>query len=292
MFNQKPTRHPVMIAVAATSLLTAGYAFAAEQAPSGAAPLSAQDRAMDTDAGRLSKDGAQGYRDVALARLAIFDGRTTDAKNFVDAADTAFGKAKTDRTVFIKAESALMPPNDQANSVEAAKKGAANAVPSSQADATPANQPKNGSAPNESQSADAATPKAWLPVDGEISVNEDFTANPAKAAAVSDANKSLAKGDRQGAREKLKLAQVDLDYVLAVVPLNQTINDVHQAATLVDAGKFYEASQQLRQVQDSTRYDMVDVTGTPDNTKGKTAANGGTTAAVPMTGASKPTANK
>ena len=288
--SKHSVRQSVMVAVAATSMLTGGYAFAAnEQAPANSPATSAQDKAVDKDAGKLSVDGAQGFRDVALARLAIFDGRTADAKKFVDAADAAFGKAKNDRTVFVKAETALMPPDTQSDASNATGKGAPGAAPSSQANGTPPAGSQNGSAPKGVQDADAATPKAWLPVDGEISLNEDLTADPTKAAAVSEANKSLAKGDRQGAMEKLKVAQVDLDYTLAVVPLNQTINDVHQAATLVDGGKFYEASQQLRQVQDSTRYDMVDVVGTPGHSKA--VANGGPTNAAHMTGASKPAAN-
>ncbi len=207
MSKQKITRQSLMVAVAATSMLTAGYAFAADQAASGGAPhaagamsaqtTSTQDKTADKDAGKLSMDGAQGYQDVALARLAIFDGRTADAKKFADAADTAFGKAKADRTVFIKAEDALMPANGQANAPGAAKQNASNAAPSPQPSATPASQPGNGGASGGTQHADTATPKAWLPVDGEISVNEDYSANPAKAAAVADANKSLAKGDRQ-----------------------------------------------------------------------------------------------
>ena len=279
-----------MVAVAATSMLTGGYAFAAnEQAPANSPAPSAQDKAVDKVAGKLSADGAQGFRDVALTRLAIFDGRTADAKKFVDAADAAFAKAKNDRTVFVKAESALMPPDTQSDAGNAAGKGASGTAPSSQANATPPVERQNGGAQQGAQTADAGTPKAWLPVDGEISVNEDFSANPTKAAAVSDANKSLAKGDRQGAMEKLKLAQVDLDYVLAVVPLKETINDVHQAATLVDGGKFYEASQQLRQVQDSTRYDMVDVVGTTGASKAM--SKGGPANGAPVTGGAKPAAN-
>ncbi len=76
------------------------------------------------------------------------------------------------------------------------------------------------------------------------------------------------------------------------MPLQQTINDVHQAATLVDDGHFYQASQQLKQVQDSTRYDLIDIVGMPDGAKGNTPANGGPMAATPMTGASKPTASE
>ena len=134
------TRQSVMGAVAATSLLTAGYAFAADQTTgdtnsTAAPPMSAQEKAVDKDAGKLSMEGAKGYQDVALARLAIFDGRTADAKKFVDAADTAFGKAKTDRTVFVKAENALMSSNDQSRDSAATKPGASNANQTSQPNA-------------------------------------------------------------------------------------------------------------------------------------------------------------
>ena len=120
--------------------------------------------------------------------------------------------------------------------------------------------------------ADATTPKKWLPVDADMSVDEDFTANPKKTAAVADANKSLAEGDKQGAMGKLKLAEVNMTYVMAVVPLDQTIADVHQAAQFVDSGKYYEASQMLRQVQDSTRYDVLDASGVPGKAKAAEAA--------------------
>ena len=302
MSNRSTTRQALMVAVAATAMLTTGYAFAADQAANGAMPnaaMSAQDKAVDQDAGKLSTEGAQAYRDVALARLAIFDGRTADAKTFVDAADTALGKAKADRTSFIKAEAAMMPSNDQSNAPAATKQGASNATPSSQPNTASANQAQNGQiqdgqagkAPNGVQNADTAPLTACLSVEGEVSVNEDFSQKQGTAAGVADGNTSLAKGDRQGAIAKLKLAQVDLDYVVAVVPLDQTINDVHQAATLVDNGKFYQASQQLRQVQDSTRYDLVDLVGTPDGANGGASAKGGPASATPMTGASKPAMN-
>jgi YfdX protein len=46
--------------------------------------------------------------------------------------------------------------------------------------------------------------------------------------------------------------------VVAVVPLEDTINKVGQASSLINEGKFYEASQDLRQVQASERFDVVD----------------------------------
>jgi hypothetical protein len=217
----------LIAAFMATTFLTAGAAFAADQAmkPGGS------QTAVDKDVTKLSADAARAYNDLSMTRLAIYDGRVADAKKLVDAADTAFDKAKTDDSVFLKAEADLKMP------------GAASSEPQ--------------------KTADATTPKRWLPIDADMSVDEDFTANPAKAAAVADANKSLAKGDRAGAQEKLKLADVGVTYVMAVVPLDQTFSDVHKAAQLIDGGKYYEGSQMLRQVQDSTRYDVVAATGVP-----------------------------
>ena len=74
-------------------------------------------------------------------------------------------------------------------------------------------------------------------------------------------NKSLKRGDRRGAIEKLKLADMNIDVTLAVVPLEQTIKYVHQAANLINDGKYYEASQELRQAQDNERFDATNIAG-------------------------------
>ena len=156
--------------------------------------------------------------------------------------------------MFTKAESELKAPADSKTDAAADAK--------TDAKGTEAKMDAKG-ADADASKADMKTPIAWLPVDGEMSVNEDYTANPKKAAAVADANKSIAKGDSKGAVEKLKLADVDVDYVMAVVPLKKTLTDVHTAASQINDGKYYEASQTLRQVQDSARYDLLDIVGTP-----------------------------
>lgn len=58
---------------------------------------------------------------------------------------------------------------------------------------------------------------------------------------------------------------MDIDVTLAVVPLEQTIDNVHQAAGLINDGKYYEASQLLRQAQDSERFDVTNITAKPSN---------------------------
>jgi TolA-binding protein len=225
-------------ALTATTLLTTGAAWAADQQKSTPQQISA-DKAF----GKLSADGLNAFQDLTLTRIAIFDGRIDDAKKYVNNADTAFGKARTDESIFTKAEADLKPPTTKE---------------------APANKNVSGAAPADNKQADQVKkPIAWLPVDGAITINEDYTANPAKTAAVADANKSLKSGDRKGAVEKLKLADMNVEVTLAVIPLEQTINDVHQAVGLINDGKYYEASQALRQAQDSERFDVTNISGKP-----------------------------
>ena len=235
MLKNKKT---LIAALTATALMAVGVARAENQPTSNQQKLTPQQISADKDFGKVSADGAGGFQDLSLAQIAIFDGRIDDAKEFVTQAVAAFSKAKTDETVFNKAESALKPPVDK-NAV--ANKSAASAKP---ADA--------------SKTAQNQKPISWLPVDGSIMIDEDFTAKNAKTAAVADANKSLKAGDRKGALEKLRLADVKVVVIVAVLPLEQTIDKVDQAAAMINDGKYYEASQELRQVQASERFDVVD----------------------------------
>lgn len=237
--------------LAAAALLVGGAANAADGPnASGASPTPPPGHAaVVKDFQKLSADGVRAYQDLALARLAIFDGRTSDAKKFVDDADMGFNKAKTDNSVFTAAEAAMR--------THMAKNGAPNAAPQTAS-----------SGGNNGTGNDVNAPMAWLPVDGTVTINEDYSLQPAKAKAVADANKSLEQGDRKGAMEKLKLAEVDTAVSLAVVPLKQTIADVDQAKQLIDGGKFYEGSQKLRAVQDATVFTIADMPAAPANPQG------------------------
>lgn len=231
----------LIAALTATALIAAGVARAENQSTSNQQKLTPQQISADKDFGKVSADGAKALQDLSLTRLAIYDGRVDDAKKFIAEAVTAFNKAKADETVFNKAESALKQP---AAKDTGENKSAALAKP---ADA--------------SKAAQIEKTIAWLPVDGSIVIDEDFTAKTAKTAktaAVADANKSLKGGDRKAALEKLKLADVKVVVIVAVLPLEETINKVGQASALINEGKYYEASQDLRQVQASERFDVAD----------------------------------
>jgi len=238
MNTMTKNRQALIVALTAAALITTGAAWAENAPRPDQQKMTPQQISADKDFGKLSADGATGFQDLAFARLAIYDGRIDDAKKSVTQAVAAFNKAKTDETVFNKAESALKPPVGK--DAVASKSTAA----AESADASKAAQTK--------------TPIAWLPVDGSIMIDEDYAAKPAKTAAVAEANKSLKGGDRKAALEKLKLADVQVVVVVAVLPVEQTINKLDQAATMINDGKYYEASQELRQVQASERFDVVD----------------------------------
>ena len=47
------------------------------------------------------------------------------------------------------------------------------------------------------------------------------------------------------------------------MPIDTTIDKVHKAAVLIDAGKYYEGGQELRMAQADERFDMIGNLGTP-----------------------------
>ncbi len=237
-----------LIAIFAIAALYAGTsAFAATDMNSPPQKLTPQEKTVNKYFSKVSADGASAFMDLTLTRLAVFDGRIDAAKKYIDKAENALSKAKTDETRFLKAEANL---------------NATRNTPMSNGGASPPTADQQNSSNNDQQNASNVE---WLPVDASITIDEDFTASPEKKAAVADANKSLGKGDRNAAINKLKLSGVNVDVTVLAVPLNDTIAKVQQAANMINGGKYYEASQLIKQVQDSARSDVMDFEGMPVN---------------------------
>jgi len=208
----------------------ASTGIARAETPSTATPTTEADR----DFVRLSKDGAQAFEELHLARMAIFNADPQAAQAWVDAAKAAIERAQVDETIHMAAESEL----------------------------STLAQIKKVSGAGDKKDAPSAS-KKWLPVDAQTVLGEDFTATPEKKAALEEANKSLAKGDKKGALEKLRLAKVDLSSIVALLPLDQTSADVKAADGLMTQGKYYEAGVLLKSIADSMRYVVVSETGKP-----------------------------
>ena len=207
----------------------------------GAHPAAA-DRMMQGDFTKLSTAGSQAFDDVALARLAIFDGHPAKAATLIASAQSAFDRAATDRTAFVKAEDALQAPTSLRT------------MPAR--DAT-----------------GYAAPTTWIPVAQGFVVNETLAPSKDTAAAVDKANQAVAANRRADAVEALKVAKVSAVDTVALAPLQASLGAIHRASQLVSAADYYGASQALRGLEDSVRYDTVDVTGTPKAAAQTQAAN-------------------
>ena len=223
-----------------------------------AAPANTSSTAAVRDFTKLSKDGGTAFRDIALARLAIYNAEPKLARELVEKAQASLVRAKADDTAFMKAEGDLM---------------AAPAKPGEDAKVAPAAAAK----PADSK------PVAWLPVDGKMVLSEDFVASPQKTAAIKAANEHLAKGDQKAALEKLKLEGIGVSVTTAVLPLESTTAGVQKAASLIGEGKYYEANATLKGVEDGLRFDVMDVVEVPAPAKAAAAkpAAAATPAATP-----------
>ncbi len=219
------------IAVAAVALIGSS----ALAADNNTAQPDAQQQAAMNDFGKLSHDGARAFQDIRMARLAIFDGNTAKAKSYVDDAQTRMQKARSDDTVFTKAEADLKPQTGT--------------------------QQKSGQT---SQTQANTAPIAWLPVDGSMTLDEDYIANPQKSQSIDKANEQLKNGSHAEAMKTLKLADIDVDFVVEVAPLNATLSGVDQAAQLIGEGHYFQANQALKKVEDATRFDTETVDAAPN----------------------------
>ena len=223
----------IVAALLGTTMLAG--AVSAQQTPAAPAPTMQQKAEAARDFMTLSADGAVAFRTLHMARIAIFEADPVVAKKLLADTRAALAKAKVDSTAFMKAEGDLKAPKGM------------NAAPG----------------------AVSAPAVAGLPIDGQLTLGEDFVATPAKAAAVAEANKHLEKGQRKEAIEKLKLADVNVVFTMALAPLDRTMADVDMAAKFMDEGKYYEANAAMKKAEDGVRYDSVAAIAVPQKAEEK-----------------------
>jgi hypothetical protein len=105
--------------------------------------------------------------------------------------------------------------------------------------------------------------KQWLPINSTMALDEDYNASPEKKAGVAKANEQIRKGDHKGALDTLKLTGIGVSFTEELAPLNATVSGVQTAKADIDAGLFYEANQDLKNVEDGVRFDTSTVMGCP-----------------------------
>lgn len=176
---------------------------------------------------KLSDQGSQALQDVDIARSAIFNGRPDVAIQLIKRAQLSLIQANADGTAFTKAESDLR--------------------------STPQH-------PNPTATANAAAIR-WLPIGADLSLDKQYSADPAKTAAVAAANVQLKTGERNKAIETLLLANVHLSYTVKIVPAKTLVADIDKAASQLANGNYFEADLSLRRAQGSVRYDRIELHG-------------------------------
>ena len=220
------------------------------------AAVSAPNAKAVKDLRKLSQEGSKAFDQIGQARVALFEGKPEAAAKLIKEAQQSLKLAKKDDTAFLKAESEMKGP-----AAEIAK-------------------------------ADAKGPVQWLPVAGDISIVEDITKVPSKIDAANKANEQMKNGDRDGALETLRLADVKIQFTLAAVPLEKTIAAVDTADGLLTAKQYYEANLAMKKVQDSVRYAELEATAKPDSQPaapaGKPAAAQGASAPQAAAPAAQP----
>jgi hypothetical protein len=119
---------------------------------------------------------------------------------------------------------------------------------------------------SDSQTTISKTPIIWLPVGADMTVIDDFDHSAVKSKAVASTNGHLKEGQTKQAMDTLKVAEVNVIYTMAVVPMKKTLTDIGSASDLLSQGKYYQADEMLKRVIDAVRYDQVSFSAMPSQT--------------------------
>lgn len=218
-----------VLLLSCVSVLACGAVRLYAQTTACAAPVTQQRPSTAAqDFGQLSVDGNIAFEELSLARRAIFDGDLEGAKNLIAEAQKALTRASADNTAFRKAQTELMLGKAHQQPVRPAPHG--------------------------------GPELAWLPIDGELVLDEAVQATSEKIAGLDAANRHLRAGDVHRASDVLRLVGIDADYIVAAVPLEATRQNIQKAMRLIKSNP-YKANEALRVIEDSVRYASVDIQG-------------------------------
>lgn len=109
----------------------------------------------------------------------------------------------------------------------------------------------------------------YVAFDARLSIADGFVPTPEKRAAIGKAVEHLKKGDKNKALHLLKLANIDIAYSAALIPVNSTKKLIDKAAQLIQDGKYYQGNLALKSVEDSVVYDTFAEDWTPICKPGK-----------------------
>ena len=90
----------------------------------------------------------------------------------------------------------------------------------------------------------------YIVINASVGISESYVATPEKEATIKIANEKMAKGDKKGAMEELRLAGVGVMENQYLMPLKQTRNALADAQKLLDKKQYYEANLALKGAED------------------------------------------
>jgi 3,4-dihydroxy-2-butanone 4-phosphate synthase len=196
---------------------------------------------------KFSHHGHAAILSIQEARVAIFNGHPQAAIQLMDKAKTSIDAAEREAPDF------------------ALPKNAANA---------------RNSAGTRTNSQGAVL----VPVDARMSLGEDYTATPEKQSHINKANEHLRNGETKQAMDELKLAGVDVNYTLVLMPIASSKQDLQKAITLAGQGKYYESNLALKSIEDGLLIDTESLIEAPKNgSKNKMSPKSGASTAAPNT---------
>jgi len=187
-------------------------------------------RMADKDFARLSKDGQKAFADIVQAQQALGSNQNGQAQSLINDAQAHLTKAATDNRAFMKAQDAMQP----APSHAAPKRAVITGVQ-----------------------------VHWLPIGGEYAVTEALA--PEKQTALAQANTHLKTGDTKLVNQDLQVVGTDVQYVVALAPLEMVSGDINRASVFMDGGDAKLAAEALQNALDSALFvsDSVVVTAQP-----------------------------
>ena len=174
----------------------------------------------------FSQAGNAAIQSIRGARLAIFNGNLTTAKQLLDKAKASVENAAKEAPTF---------DTTTTMSVQGRVVG----------------------------SEDQKMRAGLVPVDGQVVVADDFVLTPEKQAHIDKANEHLKKGETKQALAELRLADIDVNYSRVWMPIAGSQNHLDEAIKLVNDGKYYEANLALKAIEDSLTTDSVTLAEVP-----------------------------
>ncbi len=182
----------------------------------------AQDNKEEKILDKVSKEAGLAMQDVRFARVALFEGDTKGAIQYVE---------------------------------EASKKLLAAEKNAPQLAVTIKTKEKVGDKTIASEKVSETA--EFVPIDAWLMLSEDFVSTPEKSEKIKEANEHLKKGESAKAVEVLRTADIGVSVTRLLLPIKLVIDHVNSALQLMKDHQYYEANLALKGAEDSEITDTV-----------------------------------